>query len=654
MKTYLFILLCLVGVTRLSGQDFSNPQVLADKAFRNKNYYEAAYYYKKAVDGLGIKKNISLPSYQLSTPTSKKTTPPDKAYISYMLAESYRLYENYMEAEPWYQIVSKGDLESKYPLVRLWYGVCLRANQNFNEGIAQLQQFVSTYKGDRMYIDKANKEIATCLFAKQQYTSPVMVDVVKMKDSWNSDGSNYSIIKRDQNYWFTSSRLMEDEKKHVNRIYSHTTDNTQRPVLIKFKNDGNKEELEYGTPSLDPTEKRMYLTRWYKKGSKSIYAIYSSDLQNSEWTSPQVLNDNVNIDGFNAIQPFITADGKRLFFVSNKPGGQGGDDIWVSDLDSKGQPINSINLGKTINTSLDEQAPYFDVVKKKLIYSSKGFLGLGGFDFFTSTEVGNTWSEPNNMGYPLNSAKDDLYYYPDKEHDGKVYISSDRQSDCCLELFEVYDKRNILTGLVVDCAGTKGLADVRVSLVDIQSKQTLKKLTVDNTGRYSFILNTDKPYSLVVEKEGYFTKVVPQQTDIKVNKDTLSNADICLQQFAINKPIALSNILYDYGKSTLRPESETVLNKLIITMQDNPKIKIELSSHTDSVGSEVYNQNLSQARAQACVDYVVAKGIPADRIFAKGYGKTKPVAPNTLPDGKDNPDGRQLNRRTEFTVLKIE
>jgi OOP family OmpA-OmpF porin len=122
----------------------------------------------------------------------------------------------------------------------------------------------------------------------------------------------------------------------------------------------------------------------------------------------------------------------------------------------------------------------------------------------------------------------------------------------------------------------------------------------------------------------------------------------------IDKPIVIKNVLYDYNKADLRPESKVVLNELVTIMKDNPKIKVELGAHTDSKGRDAYNYELSQKRAQACVDYIILMGIDESRIYAKGYGESRPIAPNTLPDGKDNPDGRQLNRRTEFKVLKLE
>jgi outer membrane protein OmpA-like peptidoglycan-associated protein len=461
---------------------------------------------------------------------------------------------------------------------------------------------------------------------------------------WQRNGKNY----------FTSSRFVKNDKTHVNRIYIMADTSAGQPQVIKFKSDENIKDLEYGTPAFAPDGKRMYFTRWFKVGGKSTYAIYTSKMEGAGWGTPQKLNSNVNVEGFNAIQPFVTADGKHLYFVSTKPGGQGGDDIWVSDLGNDGTPTNSTNLGNVINTAMNEQAPYYDVINKRLIYSSKGFLGLGGFDFFESFNTNDTWSTPVNMGYPMNSAKDDLYYVPDNADQKKFYISSDRESDCCLNLFEVADKRHLLTGLVVDCDTRQPLPGVKVSFVDSLTKQNIKEIVVDKTARYNFDVTTSRPYNLRLEKDGYFAKVVPVPASGRMSNDTLFNPDICLQAFQVDKPIVIKNVLYDFNKATLRPESKTVLDEIVTIMKDNPKIKIEMGAHTDSKGTDQYNDKLSQERAQACVDYIIAMGIDESRIYAKGYGEKRPIAPNTLPDGKDNPDGRQQNRRTEFKVLKLE
>lgn len=654
MKVVYTILLALFVSSAFAqyDEDFKGQ---GDNAYAKKNFYEAAYFYKKAAERMNLTpQGLKVPFQPVANKSEKDTKPEQINYVTWQLAESYRQYENYLEAEGWYYKIINANALTQYPLARFWYGVCLRANQHFDGAIQQLSQFVKDYHGEKQYLDRAEKEIANCKFAEDQYKYPILMEVLKQKGEWNTDGSNYAMIKRDENFLFTSSRMIKEDKRRLNRLY-HVNGRGGRPEMISFKVDDGKKDVEFGTPSLSPDGSKLYMTRWYKKGNKIIHHIYRSDLSGTTWGTPKKLSSNVNLDGFNAIQPFVTADGKHLYFVSDKPGGQGGQDIWIADLNNEGDAVNSTNLGPTINTPQDEQSPYYDAPNKRLIYSSKGFVGLGGFDFFESQGDMGYFNKPKNMGYPINSAKDDLYYFPDRNEEGKFYLSSDRESDCCLEVFSVTDKRYIYSGLIVDCDNRKLLPGAKVSFVDSLTKETLAEMTVGRDAKYAFKVATNRPYNLVLEKKGYFTKVIPVQRGAgKMMKDTLQSPDQCLQAFEVNKPIVIKNILYDFDKADLRPESKTVLNGLVTILKDNPKIKIELSSHTDSIGSDAYNLNLSQMRAQSCVDYIIASGIETERIFAKGYGRTKPIAPNSTPDGKDNPDGRQLNRRTEFTVLKME
>lgn len=624
---------------------YNNLITAGDKAFKNKDYYAAAFFYNKAVtDSLG---NNKIPFY--SAPKTIRGR-KHEVYISncYRLAESYRLYQNYNAAEEWYAKVATPDNEMKYPLARLWYGLCLKANEHFDEAIKQLQQFAAAFKGDRQFKDMAAREIAGCIFARQQYATKATVEVVKMDMPWNAAAGNYAIAKGGKNYYFTSSRPNEGSKKQVNRIYTLDTKDPSRSVLVDLKYADNKKDAEYGTPSLNANGDRLYLTRWYKEGPKTVLSVFFSERSNGRWTTLRKLNSNVNANGFNALQPFVTADGKQLFFASDKPGGLGGYDIWVSSLDGNGDALNSLNLGKIINTPLNEEAPFFDDAGHRLFYSSNGLVGLGGFDIFESNTANGKWSTPQNMGYPTNSTVDDLYYFAGAGDENKFYISSARGSDCCLSLYQLQKKHHLVAGYVVDCETHTPLTGVKVSLVDTILNKTVSQAGTNEKAMYVFDNYTDGPFKLKLEKEGYFKNTV--RLLVNGQKDTLFNTVVCMSAFKINKPIVIKNILYDYNKADLRPVSKIALDSIVRVMIDNPGIKIEIGSHTDAIGSAVYNLKLSQQRAQSCVDYMISRGIDSMRLQAKGYGEGMPIAPNSLPDGSDNVQGRQLNRRTEFTV----
>ena len=615
---------------------------LGDNDFQNKNYVQAADDYKQALND--NHRAIAIP-FSVHVKASTQSQQPELAYLYYQIGESYRLYQNYLNAEEWYYRIVSDSTITYYPLARLWYAVCLRANGRFNEAIRQLKHFINDSKGDDEYLIIANHELATCRFANEQYHYPDLMKVERLKRDWNINGGNYVISGHDSSYYFTSSSI---GKKDINQVYLLQPFNSS-PALIDFNS--NKKDVQYSTPCVDSGGKHMYLTQWYKKDDKNILAIYVSTRNNNQWGEPVKLNGNINVEGYNSIQPFITPDGKKLFFASDKPGGMGGYDIWVSELDLNGEPINSTNLGSKINTPFDEEAPYYNAADAKLIFSSKGFVGLGGFDFFESDQVNSEWSTPVNMGYPMNSSKDDLYYYPEGST-GKFYISSDRESECCLNIFEGFSYKISIKGIVADCNAQQTHAEVKVSLVDSLSNSKINTAVTDVNGVYEFKITDRHPYNIVIEKAGYFTKqqAVPALDTSAIKTILMERA--CMQQYVVNKPIEIKNILYDFNKATLRPESKLALDSLVSLLNNNPSIKIELSSYTDSFGSDEYNINLSQMRAKACVDYLIAKGIAINRLSAKGYGKAKPAEANTSPDGSDNPEGRQQNRRTEFKVIK--
>ena len=614
----------------------------ADKAFQNKNYYEAAYYYNRLITGKdSAQKNI--PFYASA---SKGQIKAGRNYILYQLAESYRLYQDYDKAAGWYNTVLHADTVSEYPLTALWYGVCLRANKKFDEAIKQLQQFKATYKGESQYIDLASKELANCAFAREQYQLQALAEVKKMDGQWNTSDGNYALTKIGKNYWFTSTRTNNGNTQNGNHIYFSF--NSSSPSALNFTGSGNIKDMQYSTSSFDAVHKRIYVASWYKVNGQLISNIFYAQLIDKKLSLLQKLNTYVNAEGSVTIQPFVTSDGKRLYFVSDRPGGQGGFDIWVSNLDDDGNPVNAVNLGKTINTPEDEEAPFYDAIHKRLMFSSTGFTGLGGFDIFTSDEIDSKWTAPINMGYPINSSKDDLYYFAEPDDIHKFYLSSDRESTCCLGLFEGHYKTVSIAGAVMDCDSNKTLSGVKVSLLDSASGKPLKNTATGAGARYAFDNLESGTYKLLFEKDGYFNKAI--YFSAKAGKDTLVTRDLCMQAYKVNKPILIKNILYDFNKADLRPESKKALDGVVSILVDNPTIKIELASHTDSVGSAAYNLKLSQSRAQSCVDYILSKGIDKARITAVGYGKNRPVAPNSLPNGQDNPDGRQLNRRTEFTV----
>lgn len=654
MKRFTLILLLTGIVYAAQAQQIYDFKRTADLYFEQKDYYSAAQYYNKALGTFSITPEEFKPYLIDKNNKNKPKKLKDYELVVYRLAESYRMYNDFGNAEKWYATAVTFN-PYPFPLVRYWYGVCLRANEKYEDALAQFQQFKQSYKGYDDYTSRTDIEIQSCEFAIAEMKKVPRYEVVKIGGNINQGGANYAPVPVDDNtFYFTSSRpdTTVTEKKanpFVNTLYVAKGDNSEEKVAIPME-----KGMEQGVATVTPDGKTMYLTRWSMQNGQKRSSIYMSTREGDKWSVPQLMDANINVSGYNAKEPSVTSDGKYFLFVSDRPGGMGKFDIWYCTISSTGGLSAASNMGTAVNTKDEEGAPFFDPNKQMLVFSTNGRIGFGGMDFFTTNGNFGGWSTPENMGYPLNSAKDDLYYAainPGRAMD-KGYISSDRESVCCLELFAVKRRVKMGGGLVMDCATGKPLEGAKISLLDSTHRNVIATQTTSGIGRYDFELDINKNYKVLIEKENYFSKNFTFNSTQLEMVDSMMNPSVCLNRFEIDKPIVLNDIFYDYGKATLRPESKLILDTLYYLLLDNPKMEIELGAHTDSKGTDAFNLKLSNARAKSCVDYLVGKGIPESRVVSKGYGESRPVAPNMLPDGKDNPDGRQLNRRTEFKVLR--
>ena len=658
------ILLSAVG----HAQFVTNSRRVADIYFQNKEYYAASEYYKKAL-------NISTATDTAAgvvTPYGfekkvKEADPKqeDYEYNVYQLASSLRLYKNYKDAQAWYAI-AVNFTNPRYALSPYWYGETLRANQKYDEAILAYNAFLTKYKQEDEYTKDAKMEISSCRFAMFENKYPRLFQLEKLGNNINQAGSNYTPYLVNNNFYFTSSRpvaksgkdeVLEDntgkskvskkQSPYVNAVYEVSGSPLSKNISLQ-KVSAATTNKESAAPAFHPSGKIMYMTSWTAKGTKKIYQYNAVVGGAAKWSEPLELGNQVNVNGFNAMQPFVTKDGKFFIYASDRPGGQGKYDLWYCPLLGDGSLGAAVNMGPEINTREDEQAPYYNSKTGKLLYSSNGKIGLGGMDFYESDGDFSKWSQPRNMGYPFNSSKDDMYFTPLNDDDTEGYVSSDRASLCCLEIFHIKVKYLSIQGVVLDCNTKKPLEGVEVTLTDSLGQE---KMTSGASGQYAFRVTNNRMLKLRAEKEDYFSKELTYTYDL-LSADTLFNPLLCLVPMVIDKPIVLQDIYYDFDRDSLKEESKVVLDDLYKIMTDNPKIEIELSAHTDNIGTEAYNDDLSNRRAKSCVDYLVSKGIPASRMTSKGYGFHKSVAPNQLSDGTDNPAGRQMNRRTEFKVTK--
>jgi OmpA-OmpF porin, OOP family len=638
----------------------------ADNYYKKADYYSAAQYYEKYLGTASQKlKKEEYSPYTVPSSAVKKNKAPvsSRQQALYRVAESYRLLHDHAKAATYYSETLEAN-SSEFPLARYYYALELRALAKYEESEKEFNHFLDEHRNDDQYSESAQQSLMSLRFIQAQLKKKdlKLYNVQKAATPLNTEGANYAPVWLNENtLLFTSTRIDSTTGKnqsHINRVY--TTPVTEgvtgevKPLPLPQAN-----AMHQGVVSITPDGNTLFLTRWMIAGGRKVSGIYSSRKKGNDWSEPVLLDSTINAAGFSAQQPFVMPGGNYLLYASDKAGGYGGFDLWYAELDANGQPLRTANLGDVINTANDEQAPYYHAPASILIFSGNGRVGMGGYDFFYSKGSIDKWAAPVNFGYPVNSVKDDIYFVSKGSARNvleDVWLSSDREATCCLELFYLKKMlpRKRVNGQVVACDDKMPLPGVTISILDTIQNKVVYTQTTSGDGNYSFTLDEFQPLKAVATVTGYSNGSLPFYAPADEEEEVLENPAICLVKDVppVEEAIVMENVYYDFDKATLKPASHTALDKLVALLNAHPEITIELSAHTDNIGNETYNQQLSEARAQSCVNYLISKGIDKNRLQAKGYGAAQPIAPNTKDDGSDNPEGRQMNRRTEFKVLK--
>ncbi|RXK82816.1 OmpA family protein [Filimonas effusa] len=669
MKRLLLSMTLLSGVITLHAQ-FSYQYLDAANNFYTKGDYASAssYYEKYLAAGKKDKDADSFDPYSAASLAIKKRDGSDK-YLDavYHLAESYRLLTHYAKAAPYYKEVADAG-KNAHPLALFHYGETLKKQGQYAEAADYLSLFINNYKDSAAssYVTKAKQELASLDFIRQQLqrSDLALFHVAAAPAIMNTEGASYAPVWKDAaTLVFTSTRAdatAAKNKLHHNRLYEAVYRDTV-PVSVNKLELTQSNDQHQGVAAISKDGQTMLITRWTTIGKQKSAAIYRCKRNGNGWSDPIALNAMVNSKGTNNQQPYLTPDAQWLIFASDRPGGYGGYDLWRAQLDASGEPVKVENMGAAINTATDEQAPYFHEASATLFFASNGRIGMGGFDVYSTKKQGETWAEPVNIGYPYNSAKDDLYFAVapgTKSWQSAVVLSSDRTSACCLELFTIRKAPQMqqVTGLVKDCKTGAPLSGVRVSIWDAAHQSKLSTVTTGDDGSYQFTPAKAATLQATAEAPSYQQGSLLFQSQASWDSALLRNPDLCLTAIApvpeAGEVKVLEHVFYALNKAVILDESKPALDELVQMLKDNPSMEIEISGHTDNTGGKAYNQKLSQQRANNVVAYLVTQGISAGRLKAAGYGDSQPVAPNTNDDGSDNPEGRQKNRRTEFKVLR--
>lgn len=629
--------------------------VQADLAFDNRQYYNAVELYKQAYTAV------------------KKAEM--KAKVLYRTAYAYHEINDMKSAETYYQKA----LSAKYPdpVAVLRLADCLKAQGKYPEAITEYNNYKKLNPSD----SRAERGVKSCELASQWKDNPARYKVENMA-LINSKESDFCPTFSDKKYntlIFTSTREGVNNKQDIGTGQNHS-------ALYETKLDKNGKwstpitlaptvstPFNQGAASVSKKGDFMLMTRCPEiKNAISGCQIFIAKKQGSGWAAPEKLP--FNIDSVQFGHPAVSPDGKTIYFVSRMKGGYGGSDIWKTIYDVKGNTWSApLNLGASVNTAGDEMYPYVSNDNKTLYFSSNFHPGMGGLDIFKAeiSADGKFSKSPENLKFPLNSGADDfgIVFEGNKQ---RGYLSSNRdggKGSDDIWSFTLPPLTFNLKGKVVSSGDNKGsnkgepVSNAKLRLNG--SDGTINDAVTGNDGTYSFKLKENVSYTVSVEtgkqtvsatfKDGYLaSKDIGALTTAgePVSKDFIKDFEVTPVMIEIRFPA----VLYELGKADLKPESKDSLNFLYQTLINNPSIVIQLSAHTDSRGNDKANQDLSQRRAQSCVDYLAnEKKIPLARLQAKGFGETRLLITDDVINKEKTKEGKealhQKNRRTVFSIV---
>ena len=678
IASILALLICWASSTQAQSQQVKSPLQLADQYFAAGEYYTAANLYEQYLNP--SKKQIGVSEFPLNIKGKRMSgthTNVSRKDILFKQAESYRLANYWREAAASYRECAENN-PSQYSDAIYWCAVCERSLAHYDTAWQMVQQYLSSDGDHTQYKDAAEKELQTLLFIRQQLSRPdsILVKTQKLNAPNSNEKGLFAAahIGGDQ-FLITSTQPDSLLVAGVNPYHSH--------LFYATLNDGGLQEMfpadilrttpitNQGAATISADGNYLYFSQWKKENArlpdaqgKTISSIYYASRQNTGWSAPALL-PSVNINGYSSKQPFCSTDGKYLFFASDRPGGSGGFDIWYASLKNDGTTDEPVNVGSAINTSADEQAPFYHTSSSQLVFSSNGRLGMGGYDLFAATGNETTWKPAENLGYPVNSSRDDIYFFAPEKTTllSNAVFSSDRGEGCCLETYNIKKapKSKRLAGVVRDCQDNSILADAEVILKDAAG-QTWKTST-NSDGKYIFDLGNNNHESLAfaIKKELYLDTTASSKIDSidesDLLTDKLTNADLCMQKKPEEKPeekIVIKaedvvTVYFDFDRSILKTDATNKLDSIYNVLEENPAATIQISGYTDGLGTIAYNNTLSDRRARACADYLIKKGIEATRVSFVSFGKCCPIEMEII-NGRDNPDGRSRNRRALINV----
>jgi len=523
----------------------------------------------------------------------------------------------------------------------------------YDDAVDHFTRYINKKRVNPKLKEKAEFLLRNAVFGAAAVKKPVPFIPTSLGPEVNSPEFEYfPVLTADgSTLVFTRNRRREVGMDYQEDFYiSFLKENGEWGTAMNLGDPINTEDNE-GAQTMTADGQQLFFTGCNKKGGFGSCDIYRSIREGRSWSRPENLGPPVNTEKWES-QSSVSSDGKTLYFSSSRAGGKGGADIWVTHLAPNGTWTEPRNLGDSINTGHYEETPFIHSDGRTLYFTSNGHAGMGGKDIYMSRlDDRGVWSTPKNIGYPINTWKDEMGLFV--EASGKLaYFASDReggQGNLDIYSFPLYEEARpipvtYVKGIVKDRSSKRPLG-AKFELIDLSTAKAVIVSTSDKvTGDFLVCLPVDRDYALNVSKDGYLFYSANFSLKDRATNSKPYAMNVELQPIEFGKSVVLKNIFFATASFDLKPESTAELEKLYEFLKSNPSIYIEIGGHTDNVGKREDNQLLSENRSKAVFDFLVAKGIDAIRMKYKGYADTVPI------DTNDTAEGRANNRRTEFTV----
>ncbi|WP_353135066.1 OmpA family protein [Pseudopedobacter sp.] len=632
MRLFLICILLLISFTGFGQTQYSIKNKSAIKAYE------------------GAQSLLELNEFDAAQKVLSDALKSENAFLEayHLLGDIFRIKQDYLKAKENYR--KAFSINPDFAPERYFYlaDVELKSG-DYQEAIVHFNLFKTkaTPKPDRLSL--ADKYLNDCNFALNAIKNPVSFHPLNISPQINTEHHEYMASLSTDGETLIFTRQINNNED----FYKSVKKNNEWQPAEYLSANINTPNYNEGAQCISPDGRFLFFTGCNRPDGMGRCDIYVSEKEGDNWSKPINLGSPINTGGWES-QPSLSADGRTLYFVSDRPGGLGSYDIWMSTLDENARWQKPVNLGSTINTPFDEQSPFIHPDNETLYFSSNGWPGMGNKDLFISRRdsLGN-WSLPENLGYPINTYGEESGLSINSEGTKAFFSSNNYKGNGGFDIYsfdlpqKIKPKAvNYVKGKVFDAISKKPL-NALVEIVELSTANSLYGAYADRIdGTFLAVLPNNRKFGLNVFEDGYLFYTENFSTERYPDGQPIS-LDIPLNKIAVGNKVILKNIFFDTNKYDIKDDSKAELAVLIDFLNDNKGIIIEIQGHTDNIGDDKANLLLSENRAKSVQRYLIEAGIDAKRLKSRGFGENSPI------DINDTIKGRANNRRTEFLIIGI-